>query len=63
MAGVMTICPRCRAPHDSRRTSDRVDDPLLLTTGARLCESCAPAVDVTRAEAPAPAAGEHDLAA
>lgn len=41
---MITICPRCRAPHDSRRTVAADGDPLLLTGGARLCEACSPAV-------------------
>lgn len=56
----MTICPRCRAPHDSRRTTTVAADPLLLTAAARLCTSCAPAVvDVVVEDL----AAQHDLAA
>jgi hypothetical protein len=59
--GVMTICPRCRAPHDSRRTTTSAADPLLLTDGARLCASCAPVVvEVVTTD---DLAAEHDLAA
>ena len=61
MVDVMTICPRCRAPHDSRRTTTVAADPLLLTGGARLCASCAPTVvDVVIVE---DLATQHDLAA
>jgi hypothetical protein len=58
---VMTICPRCRAPHDSRRTTTSDADPLLLTAGARLCASCAPAV--VEVVATDDLAAQHDLAA
>jgi hypothetical protein len=61
MVGVMTICPRCRAPHDSRRTTESAADPLLLTGSARLCAACAPAVD--HVVPTTDLAAEHDLAA
>ena len=61
MVSVMTICPRCRAPHDAFRTTTVAGDPLLLTSGARLCASCAPAaVEVVTGE---DLASQHDLAA
>jgi hypothetical protein len=37
---MMSICPRCRQPHDSRRELSIESDPLLLTGAARLCNSC-----------------------
>jgi hypothetical protein len=58
---VLTICPRCRAPHDSRRTTEPPADPLLLTGTARLCDACIPTAVVvvtTHGEA-----AQHDLAA
>jgi hypothetical protein len=61
MVRVITICPRCRAPHDARSTTTVVGDPLLLTAAARLCASCAQAtVEVVRDEV---LAAQHDLAA
>jgi hypothetical protein len=57
----MTICPRCRAPHDARRTTTSGADPLLLTGTARLCAACAPTVvEVVTTD---DLATEHDLAA
>jgi hypothetical protein len=37
---MMSICPRCRRPHDSRLVLDSANDPLLLTGSARLCSAC-----------------------
>lgn len=47
---MITICPRCRAPHDSRRTTEVDGDPLLLTGGARRCDDCAPVVGPAAAQ-------------
>jgi len=61
MVDVMTICPRCRTPHDSYRTRTVANDPLLLAGAARLCTSCAPTdVEVVSVE---DLATQHDLAA
>ena len=37
---MLSICPRCRRPHDSRQDLSSQGDPLLLTGAARLCNPC-----------------------